>query len=190
MSSNRSDKHIPKRVSSQVEMIVDPKSTLRQSPLGVAPRKVSEAGDHYEEHSSMVSNKHQKYMAGSDSGFNIHSKSGMGSGSGHASPGQRRPLELQTHIPEPTFEAGRDNTDDGDSAGAGADSQKGEETVGELRSTGHDSSKAHKLAAVNVGAATGRRSSAMPAVAEHAKYPPMNFSVLAGPTNAVRSYYG
>lgn len=42
LSRNMSEKDTTKRIASQVEMIVDPKSTLRQSPLGIVPRKIGE----------------------------------------------------------------------------------------------------------------------------------------------------
>lgn len=64
----------------------------------------------------------------------------------------------------------------------------GEETVGELKSTGHDSRKNHHLSAVNIMMETGK--AFMPAVVERVKYPPINFSVLQKSTKQTKNYYG
>lgn len=113
--------------------------------------------------------------------------------SGKQSAGQRRPLEVQAHIPEPSFDVAKDPTDDGDDLGHGdhKDSEMGdgEETVEELKSTGHDSRKNH-LSAVNIMMETGN--AFIPAVIERVgiKYPPINFSVLQKSPKQIKNYYG
>ena len=42
---------------------------------------------------------------------------------------QRRPLEVQAHIPEPTFDFGKDNTDDGDDSAEGAGKAAGGDPI-------------------------------------------------------------